>query len=109
MNGQLYANDSSRNTSYLQLASNGAFVAVDDLLFVDFGASIKRENVSAFSSGTLGDEFNSTNQSLVRRFFLAPDLHSVSERTSTVVSVTVRNGPVVAAACSITATSARLP
>ena len=74
VNGQLYANDSSRNTSYLQLASNGAFVAVDDLLFVDFGASIKRENVSAFSSGTLGDEFNSTNQSLVRRFFLAPRL-----------------------------------
>ena len=74
LNGQFYANDSSRNTSYLQLTSNGAFIAVDDMLFVDFGASIKRESVSAFSSGTLGDELNSSNQELVRRFFLAPRL-----------------------------------
>lgn len=68
-----YANDSSRNSSSIRLAGRGDYTAIDDLLFVDFGASIQKEDTSILG-GPVGDELLAGNQKLVRRYYLAPRL-----------------------------------
>lgn len=68
-----YANDNTRNTASIRLTGRGDYTAIDDLLFVNFGASIQKENTSVLG-GPIGNELDPGNQEVVRRYYLAPRL-----------------------------------
>ncbi|MGE0014042.1 MAG: TIGR03016 family PEP-CTERM system-associated outer membrane protein, partial [Azoarcus sp.] len=69
-----YANDSSRNTTYLALQGRGEIEAVENLLFVDLNANISRNNTSAFSGRSSSDELSVDKNNETRTWSIGPRL-----------------------------------
>lgn len=69
-----YAEERGRSKSFVALSGRGEIEAVERLLFVDLGASITRNNLSAFSGASSADDVNVAEESEVRTWTLAPRL-----------------------------------
>ncbi len=78
LNAQLrnvgYANDSSRNTSFLALQGSGQIEAVENLFFVDLNANISRNNLSAFSGRSSSDDLSVDENNETRTWSIGPRL-----------------------------------
>ncbi|MBT0960615.1 TIGR03016 family PEP-CTERM system-associated outer membrane protein [Denitromonas iodatirespirans] len=70
----VYANSDDRNTTFLALRGRGEVEAIEQLLFVDLGASISRNNQSLFSGRSSDDPLNTSADNEVRSFNLGPRL-----------------------------------
>lgn len=70
----MYADASERNSSFLTLNGRGEFEAIEDFLFVDLGASIGRNNLSAFSGRSSGDRLSTDKRSETRTWSIGPRL-----------------------------------
>ncbi|MFC5772208.1 TIGR03016 family PEP-CTERM system-associated outer membrane protein [Thauera sinica] len=68
----MYASSADDNTSYLALAGNGTFEAIEDMLFIDADASISRNNLSVFSTRGPNDELDVSSDNETRVFSLSP-------------------------------------
>ncbi|TVT76025.1 MAG: TIGR03016 family PEP-CTERM system-associated outer membrane protein [Denitromonas halophila] len=70
----LYANSDDRNSTFLALRGRGEIEAIEQLLFVDMGASVSRTNQSLFSGRSGDDPLNTSEDNEVRSFNLGPRL-----------------------------------
>lgn len=70
----VYANSDDRNTTFLALRGRGEVEAIEQLLFVDVGASVSRNNQSLFSGRSSDDPLNTSADNEVRSFNLGPRL-----------------------------------
>lgn len=71
----MYGNDSDRNTSFVAMQGRGQLEAVEDVLFVDMGALVSRNNRSDLR-GRASQDFLSTDRANQTRIFsLGPRLH----------------------------------
>lgn len=60
------------NTTYLALQGRGTIEAIEDAFFVDLGASISRDNRSAFTGRFAGDELDTDKNNETRLFSVGP-------------------------------------
>ena len=60
------------NTTYLALQGRGTVEAIEDAFFVDLGASISRDNRSAFTGRFAGDELDTDKNNETRLFSVGP-------------------------------------
>ena len=67
-----HAEQTEDNTTYLALQGRGTIEAIEDAFFVDLGASISRDNRSAFSGRFAGDTLDNDEDNETRLFSIGP-------------------------------------
>lgn len=72
LRNQIYAEQTEDNTTFLALQGRGTIEAVEDAFFVDLGASVSRDNRSAFRGRFAGDTLDSDEDNETRLFYVGP-------------------------------------
>ena len=67
-----HAEQTEDNTTYLALQGRGTIEAIEDAFFIDLGASISRDNRSAFSGRFAGDTLDNDEDNETRLFSIGP-------------------------------------
>ena len=67
-----HAEQTEDNTTYLALQGRGTIEAIEDAFFVDLGASISRDNRSAFTGRFAGDTLDNDEDNETRLFSIGP-------------------------------------
>jgi uncharacterized protein (PEP-CTERM system associated) len=68
----VHAEQTEDNTTYLALQGTGTVEAIEDAFFIDLGASISRDNRSAFSGRFPGDTLDNDKNNETRLFSVGP-------------------------------------
>lgn len=71
----VYARESGRNDSFLELHGTGELEAAERLLFIDLEAGISRSNRSLFGGRAAGDPLATDSDNETRRYGIGPRLH----------------------------------
>lgn len=70
-----YANESSKDSTFITFRGNGQYEAVDDTLFLEASGSVSRNDRSLFSARSESDPQNTDSSNETRTFVLSPRLH----------------------------------